>query len=130
MASLGHMVKGIMTMRFVVRGMASLGKRRGIDQGLPPGRTLYPRVDRAFEPVDRSWHLINGEGHVLGRMASKIVRLLCGKHKPIYQPQRDVGDYGAQPCIAHCITPPPPPPLNDATCSHHKLPAPSLSQWW
>jgi len=57
------------------------------------GQRLRPRIDRGFVEIDRAWHMINGYGLVCGRLASKIVPLLCGKHKPTYQGQRDMGDY-------------------------------------
>lgn len=77
------------------RGMATMGRGRAIETpGRKIGRRFKPPRDKAFEPIERSWHHIDGHGHVLGRLASKIVPLLIGKHKPIYQPQRDVGDYG------------------------------------
>ncbi len=43
--------------------------------------------------VERRWHLIDAAGQTLGRLASKIARLLMGKHKPIYAPYLDTGDY-------------------------------------
>lgn len=43
--------------------------------------------------VPVKWHLIDAEGQVLGRLASKIAVLLQGKHKPEYAPHNDVGDY-------------------------------------
>lgn len=39
-----------------------------------------------------SWHLVDAEGKTLGRLASKIARLLIGKHKPIFSTHVDVGD--------------------------------------
>jgi large subunit ribosomal protein L13 len=39
------------------------------------------------------FHLIDAEGAVLGRLASEVARLLCGKHKPIYTPFLDTGDH-------------------------------------
>jgi len=51
------------------------------------------RRDKNFVEPERGWHVIDAHGQVMGRLASKIVPLLCGKHKPIYQAQRDVGDY-------------------------------------
>jgi len=39
------------------------------------------------------WHLVNAEGHSVGRLASEISRILMGKHKPIYDPAVDCGDY-------------------------------------
>ena len=54
---------------------------------------LRPRVDKAFADVQRAWHHVNAYGQVFGRLASKIVPLLAGKHKPTYMPQQDMGDY-------------------------------------
>ena len=43
--------------------------------------------------VRRDWYIIDAEGKTLGRMASEIARRLKGKHKPIYTPHVDTGDY-------------------------------------
>ncbi|MDR0517099.1 MAG: 50S ribosomal protein L13 [Fibromonadaceae bacterium] len=43
--------------------------------------------------VERKWKLIDAEGKSLGRVASKVAHLLMGKHKPIYAPNTDVGDF-------------------------------------
>jgi large subunit ribosomal protein L13 len=43
--------------------------------------------------VKREWHLIDASGKTLGRLASEIARRLRGKHKPIYTPHVDTGDY-------------------------------------
>ncbi|MBK8134744.1 MAG: 50S ribosomal protein L13 [Anaerolineae bacterium] len=43
--------------------------------------------------IDRKWWLIDAEGQTLGRLASKIAILLRGKHKAIYTPNLDTGDY-------------------------------------
>ncbi|MDR1991096.1 MAG: 50S ribosomal protein L13 [Acidobacteriaceae bacterium] len=39
------------------------------------------------------WHVIDAEGKVLGRIATKAARLLQGKHKATYTPFIDVGDF-------------------------------------
>jgi large subunit ribosomal protein L13 len=39
------------------------------------------------------WHLIDADGQVLGRIATRAARLLQGKHKPAYTPFLDVGDH-------------------------------------
>lgn len=39
------------------------------------------------------WYVIDAEDYILGRMASKIAMMLMGKHKPIYTPFIDTGDY-------------------------------------
>ena len=43
--------------------------------------------------VRRDWHLVDADGKTLGRLASEIARRLRGKHKPIYTPHVDTGDY-------------------------------------
>ena len=42
--------------------------------------------------VTRSWHLIDAEGQVLGRLAARVAGILRGKHKPIFTPSVDCGD--------------------------------------
>ena len=39
------------------------------------------------------WYILDAKDLVLGRTASKIAKVLLGKHKPIYAPYADVGDY-------------------------------------
>ncbi len=41
----------------------------------------------------RTWHIIDAEGQVLGRLATLTARLLQGKHKPTYTPFIDTGDF-------------------------------------
>ena len=41
----------------------------------------------------RSWHLVDAEGQVLGRFATKIAVVLMGKHRPEFTPHVDCGDY-------------------------------------
>jgi len=43
--------------------------------------------------VKRSWHVIDASDQVVGRLAVKIARILCGKHKPEYTPHIDTGDF-------------------------------------
>ena len=43
--------------------------------------------------VRRDWFIINADGKTLGRMATEIARRLRGKHKTIYTPHVDTGDY-------------------------------------
>ncbi|MGH8103482.1 MAG: 50S ribosomal protein L13 [bacterium] len=42
---------------------------------------------------ERQWHLVNADGEVLGRLASRIARLLIGKDKACYTPSVDCGDF-------------------------------------
>lgn len=41
----------------------------------------------------REWRLVDADGQVLGRLASRIAVLLRGKHKPIFTPFLDTGDF-------------------------------------
>jgi large subunit ribosomal protein L13 len=43
--------------------------------------------------LEHSWYLVDAEGMVLGRLASKVAQLIRGKHKPTYTPHMDGGDY-------------------------------------
>ncbi len=43
--------------------------------------------------VEKKWHLIDAKDRILGRLASKIAIILRGKHKPIFTPHMDAGDY-------------------------------------
>ena len=43
--------------------------------------------------VRRDWYLVDAKGKTLGRLASEIARRLKGKHKPIFTPHVDTGDY-------------------------------------
>lgn len=43
--------------------------------------------------VQRQWHVIDATDVVLGRLASQTAKLLRGKHKPMYAPHIDTGDF-------------------------------------
>jgi large subunit ribosomal protein L13 len=43
--------------------------------------------------VQRDWFVVDAEGKTLGRLASEIARILRGKHKPIFSPSVDCGDF-------------------------------------
>jgi len=45
------------------------------------------------ETVQRDWYLIDANGKTLGRLATEIARRLRGKHKAVYTPHVDTGDY-------------------------------------
>ncbi|MDE6284304.1 MAG: 50S ribosomal protein L13 [Bacilli bacterium] len=45
------------------------------------------------ENIERKWYVIDAEGKTLGRLATKAATILRGKHKPIYTPHVDCGDY-------------------------------------
>ena len=52
----------------------------------------YKTVSANRKTVDKQWLLVDAEGQTLGRLASKIAKLLRGKHKPNYTPHVDCGD--------------------------------------
>ena len=43
--------------------------------------------------VATNWHVVDADGQVLGRLASRIALILQGKHKPTYTPHVDTGDF-------------------------------------
>ncbi len=43
--------------------------------------------------VERSWHVVDAEGLVLGRLATEVANILRGKHKATYTPNIDMGDH-------------------------------------
>ncbi|GIX34638.1 MAG: 50S ribosomal protein L13 [Lysobacteraceae bacterium] len=45
------------------------------------------------ETVKRDWYVVDATGKTLGRLCSELARRLRGKHKPIYTPHVDTGDY-------------------------------------
>ena len=52
-------------------------------------RTFTPKPD----DIQRTWHVIDAEGLVLGRIATQAAGLLKGKHKAFYAPHVDTGDH-------------------------------------
>lgn len=45
------------------------------------------------QELERKWYVVDAEGKTLGRLASQIATILRGKHKPIYTPHVDTGDF-------------------------------------
>ena len=43
--------------------------------------------------IQKRWHVIDAEGQILGRLATRAARILTGKDKPIYTPFLDTGDH-------------------------------------
>jgi large subunit ribosomal protein L13 len=52
-------------------------------------RTYSPKKDE----IQRDWYLIDADGLVLGRMATEVAVRLRGKHKPVFAPHVDTGDF-------------------------------------
>jgi large subunit ribosomal protein L13 len=43
--------------------------------------------------IERQWHVIDASGKTLGKLATQVAGLLMGKHKPIFSPNLDTGDF-------------------------------------
>jgi len=52
-------------------------------------KTYYPKLDE----IQQEWHLVDADGKVLGRLASQVASVLRGKHKPMFTPHMDTGDF-------------------------------------
>ena len=52
---------------------------------------------RTFSPkpsdIQRGWHVVDADGLIMGRLATEVARVLRGKHKPIFAPHVDTGDF-------------------------------------
>ena len=57
-------------------------------------RTPFVRKeDVAGDKYPRNWWIVDAEGKTLGRVATQIARALRGKHKAVFAPHSDVGDF-------------------------------------
>jgi large subunit ribosomal protein L13 len=56
------------------------------------GLKTYIAREKEIQDSKR-WYIVDAKDLVLGRMASKIAHILRGKHKPIYSPHQDTGDF-------------------------------------
>ncbi len=54
-----------------------------------PLKTFMPKA----ADITRKWYVVDAEGLALGRVASQVANILRGKHKPIYTPNVDTGDF-------------------------------------
>ena len=52
-------------------------------------KTYTPKLTE----IQRRWWVVDADGKVLGRLASEIAQVLRGKHKPMFTPHLDTGDY-------------------------------------
>ena len=52
-------------------------------------KTPLPKVNE----IERKWYVVDAENKVLGRLATQIAMRLRGKHKPIFTPHLDTGDF-------------------------------------
>jgi large subunit ribosomal protein L13 len=51
--------------------------------------TLIPKESE----IERRWFVVDAQGQVLGRLASRVASILRGKHKPTFTPHLDLGDH-------------------------------------
>ena len=52
----------------------------------------YKTISANKATVDKQWVLVDAEGQTLGRLASKVAKILRGKYKPNFTPHVDCGD--------------------------------------
>ena len=52
-------------------------------------KTYMPKPDN----IERKWFVVDAKGKTLGRLASQVASILKGKHKPVYSPHMDTGDF-------------------------------------
>ncbi|HRP52609.1 MAG TPA: uL13 family ribosomal protein, partial [Fluviicola sp.] len=52
----------------------------------------YKTVSANKETADKKWLLVDAEGQTVGRLASKVAKLVRGKHKTNFTPHADCGD--------------------------------------
>jgi large subunit ribosomal protein L13 len=57
---------------------------------MEPSMKTYSTKASDLKPA---WHVIDASGKTLGRLASEVATLLMGKHKPIYAPHLNTGDF-------------------------------------
>ena len=78
--------------------LGSRALRCGAHMRLPrTRRTRQGRPVRTYSPkpgeIERHWHVIDASDVVLGRLATHAATLLRGKHKPVFAPHVDTGDF-------------------------------------
>ena len=52
-------------------------------------KTLSIKKDQ----IERDWYVVDASNQKLGRLASNIAQVIRGKHKPLYTPNLDMGDF-------------------------------------
>ena len=50
-------------------------------------------VSAREQDVQKDWYVVDAQGQTLGRLATQVATILRGKHKPLYTPHIDCGDY-------------------------------------
>ena len=52
-----------------------------------------PTVMSTAREIERKWFVVDADGKVLGRLATRVATILRGKHKPTFTPHMDTGDH-------------------------------------
>ena len=65
------------------------GRQDGRENGRQMIKTYTPRASE----IERRWYVVDADGQTLGRVATRVARLLAGKHKPEYATHIDTGDH-------------------------------------
>ncbi|NOZ56648.1 MAG: 50S ribosomal protein L13 [Calditrichaeota bacterium] len=52
-------------------------------------KTTMPKA----KDIEQKWYIVDAEGKILGRLASKVAFILRGKHRPEFAPHMDFGDH-------------------------------------
>lgn len=68
---------------------AATAKKKTLRLATSAGKTTLAKVGH----TDARWFVVDADGKTLGRLASAIATRLMGKHKPIYTPNVDTGDF-------------------------------------
>jgi len=53
----------------------------------------YRTLSAKKETMERKWYVIDADGETVGRLSTRIAAVLRGKHKPLYTPHVDCGDF-------------------------------------
>ncbi len=69
--------------------MDGLSRAERATSGVESMKTYTPKES----DIERSWWLVDATDRPLGRLATELARILRGKHKPMYTPHLDTGDY-------------------------------------
>src|SRR6478736_1983907 len=75
------------------RSSGRLLRARNQPDQVPTTEAVMKTFIAKNETVQRDWYVVDAEGKTLGRLASELARRLRGKHKPVYTPHVDTGDY-------------------------------------
>lgn len=55
--------------------------------------STFVKREELSKRFNRNWVVVDARGQTLGRLAARIAKILMGKHKPLYTPHVDAGDY-------------------------------------